>query len=377
MREREAVPLRFKEPPEWPRFIETVAAEHGGYASPYAGVAIEQAWREYREEHPSEEYADRLLRAVGRRDRHTREKKLTQETATGGNPATVRVRKGVKEDMKAYATEAGVPAHVVLRAVVCWYLGGGLLGRLTEKLGRAVPEAEDQLADRDPSADRGQTAIDKKREWLARRMADRPMFTLTEFGEALEAMPYRGGDTDHMREQHLETVLSRIHYAEHPAQTDLYLPEEDAEEAAESEGIDPDAPAINRTGYTDMSGEERVHGLRVEIAQRAAKRSNGKRALRAGEVRSEVFDGTPGKRKTKDLMDRAAHADGFETDGKGGEKRLTVDLRAVEDPDVFDAVDREGSSPGPAVTEDVDVELDRLMEAEGATPEARTDGGEE
>jgi hypothetical protein len=109
-------------------------------------------------------------------------------------------------------------------------------------------------------------------------------------------------------------------------------------------------------------------------------------------VRGEVFDGTPGTRKVKDLMDRAADGvPGFETDAKGGTKRLRCGLESVADADLLadadltagtvgtgpdepdanpvgDAVDTEGTDPETAANEEVDA----LM---AATPV--TDGGEE
>ena len=53
-------------------------------------------------------------------------------------------------------------------------------------------------------------------------------------------------------------------------------------------------------------------------------------------MRDEVFDGTPGTRKLKDFIDRVAgSAYGFETDTKGGTKRLRCDLEMVTDQDIL------------------------------------------
>lgn len=136
-----------------------------------------------------------------------------------------------------------------------------------------------------------------------------------------------------MRGKHLQPVLDRLEFTDHPTADDVYIPEEKAEEIAEEQGIDTNAPAFERRPYDDLTDDQRVHGLRVELARRAA-RGGGKRALRADTVRGEVFDGTPGTRKVKDLMDWAARAEGFETDAKGGTKRLRCDLEAVADRDV-------------------------------------------
>ena len=331
--------LQWKRPPEWDRFLEAVEREWGA-TEPYAGFVIERAWREYRKDHPAEEYVDHLLGAVARRGTPTREKKHSTRAAAGDSDGRVwvRVSADVKEDMAAFAAETGSANHDVLRAVVCWYLDGGLLGLLTEKLETAVPEAEQQLAEFDAGDDRGLTAEEKKRRWLADHLtADDGgpgAFTREDFGDALEAMPYRGGDTEHMRDTHLQPVLDRLGFTEHPNNPDLFVPEERAAAYAEEQGIDPDAPAFERKPYDDLTDAERVHGLRVELARRASE-YGGKRALRADTVRSDVFDGTPGARKVKDLMDRAADARGFDTDAKGGTKRLRCDREAVQARDVL------------------------------------------
>jgi len=378
--------LQWKRPPEWDRFLEAVEAEYGA-TEPYAGFVLERAWREYREDHPAEEYVDRLLGAVGRRGQDTREKTPSTRPATGDSDGRVWVRLSaeVRQDMKEYAAETGSAYHEVLRAVVCWYLDGGLLGLLTDKLEVAVPDAEKLADELDGSDDRGLTAEEKKRRWLADELTP-GAFPREVFGEKLEAMPWRGGDTEHMRETHLQPVLNRIGYTEHPSNPDLFVPEEQAREYAEEQGIDPDVPAFERKPYDDLTDDERIHKLRVELACRAARR-DGKRALRSDRVRGKVFDGTPGKRKVKDLMDRAADgAPGFEMDAKGGTKRLRCDLEAVADSDVLaDAgltadtdlggADETDATPGVEAGEtgrndaetDAKEKMDRLMAATPAT----------
>lgn len=386
--------LQCAKPPNWDRFTKSVE-EKWGVTHPYVGFEIDLAWREFDEEHPAEDYADRLLGAVRRRSRDTRERNLLTRGAdgTGDGRVWTRVHPETKEEMQAAATEAGVPVHAVLRGVLWWYLDGGLLSRVTEKLEQAVPEAETQLAELDPGDDRERTAVEKKRDWLANWVKEnRPGgFNADDFGTALEEQPWGGSDSEHMREEHLQPVLDRLEFTNHPAAGNVYIPEEDAEEIAEQQGIDPDAPAFERKPYDDLTDDERAHGLRVELARRAAGHG-GKRALRTDRVRGEVFDGTPGTRKVKDLMDRAADGvPGFETDAKGGTKRLRCGLESVADADLLadadltagtvgtgpdepdanpggDAVDTEGTDPETAANEEVDA----LM---AATPV--TDGGEE
>lgn len=401
MRERDTVGLNWKAPPEWGRFLEAVAADNHGYTSPYAGIAIERSFYEYREVPDAEQYANRLLEAVGRRGQDTREKRPQTRPGDGGDDgrrATVRVAREVKQDMAAYAAETGSAKHDVLRAVVCWYLDGGLLGLLTDKLEVAVPDVEKLSNELNSGDDRGLTAEKKKRRWLADELTadDGPgAFTHDDFGQKLEAMPYRGGDTEHMRETHLQPVLNRIGYTEHPNNPALFVPEEQAREYAEEQGIDPDAPAFERKPYDDLTDAERIHKLRVELARRADNKGGkfaGKADLKADTVRGEVFDATPSKRKTKTLMDRAAEgAPGFETDAKGGMKRLRCDLESVADRDVLaDAGLTADTDPGEAGETDAtlgvdgdktggnDLETDAKAEMDRIAAATRvTDGGGE
>ena len=329
--------LNWKRPPEWDRFQSSVEQTHGATRK-YAGFEIEQAWREYNEVHPAEKHVDQLLKAVGCRGQDIREKTPpTRDVSDGGERVSVRIQKDVKEGMSEYANETGQENYEVLRAVVCWYLDGGRIGIITDKLEVAVPDVESQLAELDSGDNRERTAEEKKRQWLADKLTPGE-FTHAVFGEKLEAMPWRGGDTEYMRERYLQPVLDRIDYTEHPNNTDLFVPEEQARKYAEEQGLDPNAPAFERKPYGDLTDTERIHKLRVELVLQAA-RHDGKHALRVGKVRSEVFDETPGTRKVKDLMDRAADgAPGFETDVKDG-KRIRCDLEAVKDRDVLTDAD--------------------------------------
>jgi len=388
--------LGWKRPPEWDRFLEAVEGEYGA-TEPYAGFVIERAWREYREDHPAEEYVDRLLGAVARRGQDTREKTPSTRPATGDPDGRVwkAVNAEVKQDMAAFAAETGSAKHEVLGAVVRWYLDGGLLGLLTDKLEVAVPDAEKLADELDSGDDRGLTAEEKKRRWLADELTP-GQFTRDDFGEALEAMRWRGSDSEHMHETHLQPVLDRIGYTEHPKNPDVFVPEERAEEIAEEQGIDSDAPAFGRKPYDDLTDDERAHGVRVELARRADSKGGqfaGKADLKIDTVRGEVFDGTPKARKVRDIIDRAADAEGFETDAPGGTKRLRCDLEAVADPHVLaDAGLTTDTDPGEAgetdatpggdgdetggkdPETDAKAEMDRLLDSSPATGDG---GGEE
>jgi hypothetical protein len=362
--------LGWKRPPEWDRFEGAVEGEYGA-TSPYRGFVLERAWREYRDDHPAEEYVDRLLRAVGSRGRPTREKNLSRSASVEDDRQVwVSVSQEIKGEMERFATEAGVPNHEVLRAVVCWYLDGGLLGRLTEKLERAVPEAEEQLADLDGSADASLGTKERRTVELVRGLGE-GAFTRDDFREELREV--RGtSDSPYCRDEYLPRVLDRLDFTPHPNNPDLFVPEEQAREYADDEDI-LDGPAIDRLPYADLTDEEQVYGLRVEAVRKAEGRTNGRYALRVEEVRGEVFDGGPSKRRAKALMDRATQASGFSTDARGGGKRLKVDVSEVDHGLLPDAgLDRDDGADSEGPDGGVAEQMDALTDA---TPV--TDGGRE
>ncbi|MFC5971494.1 hypothetical protein ACFPYI_09145 [Halomarina salina] len=377
MTARETVPLNWSAPPEWDRYLAAIEREYGASGT-YAGVLLEQAWREYRDRHAAEDLADELLAALGRRAAAAREKNVpeTRESVSGGGRrATVRIAPTVKDAMSAYAAETGAAKHEILRAVVCWYLGGGRIGHVTEKLETAVSDASERLTATPDSETPTVSATEKKRAWLASHLVTDDSsggFTREQFGDALAAMPFDGGNTEHMRTAHLDAVLDRLRYTAHPNNADLFVPCEQAERFADDLGVDLDAPAIDRTPFSDLNTDERVHGLRVALARRAHEHG-GKAALRTAAIRADVFDGTPAASTVRDLMERAARADGYTTDTRDGSKRLRCDFAAVSDTVRRSLTDDDTGETSDA-TRQVTGEFDRLL---SATPERATDGGED
>lgn len=378
--------LQWKRPPEWDRFQARVEEEFGD-TTPYSGFVLEQAWREYKDRHPAEAHVDRLRRAVASSVDLPREKNLTRP-ASGEESGRVwvRVSEEVKAEMEQRATETGVQNHEILRAVVCWYLDGGLLGLLTRNLSRTVPEATRLVADLSDEEETSLGAKERRTVDLARRVAgDGGEFTRDCVREAL--LEVSGlSDSDYCMNEYLPRILDRLDYRRHPNNPDVFVPETRAREIAD-DPTDLEGPAIDRRPYADLTDEERVHGLRLEAVRRTAGRSNGRLALPVETVREEVFDGGPSKRKAKALMDKAAESDGFSTDSRGGRKRLKVDLGSVDRDILSEAglddgsrspsdanprgnVHGNGSSNGADPTE-VEARLEDLMaatEARSSTP---------
>ena len=133
----------------WAEYTAKVEDEWGE-SSPYQGIQIEVSWREYRDIHPLEDHANRLLEAAGL-SRETDEKNnlsgLPSLAGTESNRRYVRVHEDVKQEMEQYAAAHNLSKHEVLRGVIAWYLGGSVEERVIEKLDRVVPEAERAFAE--------------------------------------------------------------------------------------------------------------------------------------------------------------------------------------------------------------------------------------
>ncbi|WP_348612998.1 hypothetical protein [Halobaculum rarum] len=308
---------------EWDEFKREV--EERCYTEDRVGPELERAWREWREIHSMEEYVKQLLRAVGLPLAHPEKTKGTRKQLSekSTTQAWVTVHPRVKQEMKQYAKGNDVQEHEVLRSVIAQYIDGGLVGYVTEKLERAVPEVEAAVAELDESpansdeADAGLSKVEKKRRWLARYLMDESEtpkpFTSDDFGQALEAMPYRGSDSEHMRETHREPVLDRLGFIEHPNNSNLFVPVDKAREYADELEIPgPDAPAFERKGFDDLDTDQRTRAIRV-AAIREAHRRGGKGRLTVGDVCGDgVFrEGSPSDSGARSMMERAASTKGF------------------------------------------------------------------
>jgi len=174
----------------WSEFTEKVEEEWGD-SHLYAGIQIEESWREYRDVHPLEDHANRLLEAAGL-SRETDEKKnlpgVPPLASTESSRRYVRVHEDVKHEMEQYAAANGLSKHEVLRGVIAWYLGGSREERLVEKLDRVVPEAERAFAeatDDGPETADGLSKSERVTRKIARSLGD--SFSEKDLASAIDA----------------------------------------------------------------------------------------------------------------------------------------------------------------------------------------------
>jgi hypothetical protein len=425
---------------QWSGFTEKVE-EEWGEARLYAGIQIEESWREYRDIHPLEDHANRLLEAAGLSRETGEEKNLPGVPPLANTESSrqfVRVQEDVKQEMEQYAAAHGLSKHEVLRGVIAWYLDGGREERLLEKFDRVVPEAERVFAeatDDGPDTADGLSKSERVTRQIARSLGD--SFSEADLVNAIDA---ETTGTDYYHDEYAPRVVDYkgVKRWERENGPDVFLTPEawtakqTTEIVSELGGdYETNPPAFTREEFAraaDRAGlevspenRETVNEYKDRVLERlefewsdetekfepltdrgeddvdaggedeAVTAADQMDALSATRVRSEVFDGHSSKRTAKELMGRAARVDGFETDGKGGEKRLRCDLETVTDDGLLadadltagtagggpdesdanpgvDAVDTDGTDPETVANE----EIDTLM---AATPV--TDGGKE
>ena len=214
------VKLGWKKPPEWDRFEAKVEENHGT-AEGQAGRVLDRAWGQYRDDHPAEALANQLLEAAGYPGEPGQEKKslLTRPPADESDRGKVwvYVHEETKAGMEAFASESGVQRHEVLRAVVCWYLEGPRIERVTRKLERAVPPAVDALEELGGESSIG--AVERRTIRICQRLGDE--FTQSDLEAAIRA---ENLDSEPSIEKYSERVLNRLEYRTHPDTDRLYIP---------------------------------------------------------------------------------------------------------------------------------------------------------
>lgn len=386
---------------EWDRFVDYVHDKYGRTEG-LVGREVDLAMREWIDDdgyQGVEEQIDRLVRAAGRRPEDLAEKKRSTSTISDEGETTnvqCRVDPVLKEDFAAFTKEhSDDRLGVALARALRQRQNGGRSQRLEQKLDRIADDAEDLLSEIADDESESMSLRKKRTIKICRRFNDCYEFTRDELHEAIADV---AGET--VIDDYEQRVLDRMGYAQHPGGAPLFMPIDDARELAEELGLPgPDAPAIDRKPYRDLSREEKVEGLRLELARKAYSR-NGGASVTVSKVHDGIFDGKGSKDHIRSLMGDAAEYHGYsmETSATSGKKYITVNLDEVshgireqlrserEAEDTTDDQDHEQKSDqDPAdesseteddaaeseIESDADDQMDALMNAQPA----RTDGG--
>jgi hypothetical protein len=344
---------------EWDRFIEYIHRKYGRVEG-HVGREVDLTMREWVDVDgysEVEELVDRLVRAAGRTPESISEKKLLSSPIVDGDDSETvnvqcRVDPGIKDDFRAFVKEhSDDRLGIALARALRERREGGRPKRLEEKLDRVVDDAEELLSE--IAGDGEKMSLRKKRTIkICRRFSDSPQVTTDDLHDAIEDI---AGET--VIEDYEQRVLDRMGYAQHPSGSPLYMPVDEARELAEKLDLPgPDAPAIDKKDYAELSNDERVNGLRIELIRRADPRG-GRLNLTTKTIREDVFGYGPSDSHTRELMREAAQAEGFDL-GKSvsGLDVLKVNVDLVnrdlcEDAGIIDADTWSAAPPNEAATD--------------------------
>ncbi|WP_239524267.1 hypothetical protein [Halogeometricum borinquense] len=378
---------------EWDAFLNHIHDKHGEISG-YVGREVERAMREWIDKDdfaPIEQQVNRLIRAAGRTPANLSQKKSGIDPPAGEDTTTVqcRVDPEVKDEFSSYAkSKTNDRVGAVLARALRERRDGGRANRVLEKLKRISDDAEDLLAELNPD-ESGLGVRERRTVAICNRLGEQ--FTRDDLEDAIAAV---AGSSDPTIQDYTGRVLDRRECVQHPENPDLFIPESTAREIARTnDHPGPDAPAFHWKDYSSLSKREKIQGLRVELIRRSFS-NGGKGQADVATVRQEIFDGKPTDGHTRDLIDRAAEANGFTTASHLGSERIRVDCQRVDsdlldtaksiqndsDPrdrsgnDVDLQADQTGGNPGVASGDpgEIDAQMDAIM---SATPV--TDGGTE
>lgn len=100
------------------------------------------------------------------------------------------------------------------------------------------------------------------------------------------------------------------------------------------------APDPGSVAFEELSRPRKAYRVRKALVEQAAASANGRAAMNYTDVKW-LFDGQPSDGHCYDLMELAADLDGFDygtPSGEGGQKRVTVNIDAVNDETLVHAV---------------------------------------
>jgi hypothetical protein len=366
--------------------------EKSGETEGWLGREIRRAMREWidaDEFAAVEQVADRLVRAAGRTPEALAEKKRRRDHPASEDTELVQCRapRELQEAFAASAREQDEYPGVHLARALRERRTNSRAQRVRTKLGRVVDDAEAVLAEMDPEGEGEKSITHLRTLSICSELGEQ--FTEDELEATIAKI---AGDSPPTLRSYRERVLKHRNNVEHPNAPNLFVHEDTAREIAEkADAPGPDAPAFDRKDYSNLTREEKVHGLRVALARRAAQ-NDGRVQLDATAVRTKVFESEPSDSHARTLMRRAGLSDGFEFGKRHGKDRLRVSLRDVTDGELEGAIGAAGTNredvetdvpPGAEAEENdeedpgksVKSQMDRLTAAERVQSDPMEDGG--
>lgn len=341
---------------DYRRFRENVA-EKWGKAEGFVGHEFDQAAREFFDMDDLAELEEYVRANAPTSATESEEKENVEEytlphpvrTSQNRITVTMRIHEDIADQIRAFASANNCELWEVQTAIMREYNAGGRTQRLKDlimespvEMGEPTSGSRSASQEATDEADRDYEA-DSKLAWLTDNFTDedgnvRP-FSLDDFGEALDEMPFHGNNSEYMRTTWLPKVRDELGLTEHPLNPDISVKQERADEILEARGVHPAAPPCEYRDYDALSTEQRIHAIRIGLVRKAGDR--GKSFFTPEQVQRRVFDGEPTEGKTKRLMNQAADGQGFQMARKNGKQHILCDVAAVTDQSVREDAGRD------------------------------------
>jgi hypothetical protein len=343
---------------EWDPFVAFVENKWGSTMG-YLGREVDLAMREWLNADGYDEVENgvrRLVRATGRSsDSFSHEEKTVSSAALANENktrASCQVHSPTKREFKVSSQKNSDddPGVVLARALREYRQANRL-----DRIGAMVIRNEGESS----SSSESLSLRDKRTIEVVRRLGDE--FSQDELDDAIGSV---AGDSEPTLRAYRKRVINHLDYVTHPNVSQIYVPRARAKEIAANTGSPSlDAPAIDRKAYEVLDHDEKVRGIRIELAREAA--PQGKARASVKDVHHEVFDSCGSDSHIRALIKDAATADGysFRRPFHSGPKRLTVDLSAVTSTAVRSALD-------------IDIDLDLDHEGDKANPDDNERNGD-
>lgn len=337
---------------EWQKFLDYVHDKCGdtsGYTTREVASAMEE-WIDQDDYAGVEEKIDRLVRAAGRTPDGLSKIKSSRDSLSGDGDTTkvqTRVHPDLKAEFRAVAKESDDRVGIQLAKALRAHREGGRARRLEEKVDRIVDDAEELLSDF--AGEESMTLSEKRKIKICQRFTDRNEVLRSEIEEAISEI---SGPS--VIDRYMQPVLDNLGLVPHPYKPEeLFIPKEERAEMQMA-----DKPAVERKDYDDLTRDEKVRGIQIELARDASSRRTGKAEMIAQTIKDDVFNSRSSEGHTYDIMREAAHEDGFYTREKRGVERICADISKVDSDLLEEAgVNEPGQSAGKAAATDGGINL--------------------
>lgn len=331
---------------EWKRFRHYVEHKHGQIKG-YVAREAERAMLEYAE---ADEYAgvedkiDRLLKASGELGLGDEKKNNSVEIDRDGETVQVgcRVSERAKDAFRSHVAQTELRLGIAFAHAIQLRRDGGRPSRLEDKLDRIVDEAESLLKVNDDTRDAGESMTKKERQTVA---------VCRDVRETLEQKGDTDPDTipkkyveqsikdllcdettsdpyDYYIPTYMETVKERLGYVTPPEAPGLLKKEE----------LVGQTPPHERKKYADLSTEERIDAVKIELGRQAI-RNGGRRQQDVQHFREQLFDGKPRESTVKNYMRQAGEYGGFSTTKLHGKLKMKCKLEEVADEELLEYIE--------------------------------------